>query len=554
MLEPDRFGMTDAETLGRVPEPRSSRHHGSFWHLWADAVWARAVELRSRRDADESDPTATHEFEGIRSVRIGCALLLPKERPVRAGVVSLHGAGVPRPLGDEATRWRSLLARGVAVLSVRVRGFPGSLMDVPRSVRDEGGGDPERWALHGLDAGADNAAGAMDWIVPQAVADAVDACRALRVWLDAHDASDAPLFLRGESLGGGLATIAAAQLEWRRVQSAERGDRERACIARLGLGLPSLGDWSFRFGHPGFGLGRAVGEVLRRERSREGELRERLRLIDSAVHARWVRCPVLCKLALADEVVPAPAAAAVFNALGTPAAQRWRFLTQYGHHEGGLGAMRREALFERCLVDFLDPRMSPRESMRRWAGVFDATRVVEPPAALREGGAGVEPASAPSVPAPGDRDEGVGLFGAADDERDADGLTPFDRDLIDAYRSAGRTLDDLPYTDEFDRVYDAIGGEASNRTRRWVFHRLHNLRKAGKLPRLGRSEESRPRIEPEEEALLAALVVELAGTLGQRDRLPYTPEMDTLLERFNARAGRSLEPHEVWRLVAKLAK
>jgi hypothetical protein len=44
------------------------------------------------------------------------------------------------------------------------------------------------------------------------------------------------------------------------------------------------------------------------------------------------------------------------------------------------------------------------------------------------------------------------------------------------------------------------------------------------------------------------------GTLGQRDQLPFTPEFDRLVEAFNQRTGKSLSPHDVWRLIAKIAK
>jgi hypothetical protein len=126
-----------------------------------------------------------------------------------------------------------------------------------------------------------------------------------------------------------------------------------------------------------------------------------------------------------------------------------------------------------------------------------------------------------------------------------------DESLISAYVSTGRTLDDLPYTDDFDRLFRSVRGFADQRE---VFHRLHNLRKAGKLPKLGKPETRPPRIDPEEEQALAALVTEAVGTLGQRDRLPYTPAMDTVVEQFNVRTGKNLDAHTVWRLVAKLAK
>ncbi|MGE3108254.1 MAG: argininosuccinate lyase [Phycisphaerales bacterium] len=126
--------------------------------------------------------------------------------------------------------------------------------------------------------------------------------------------------------------------------------------------------------------------------------------------------------------------------------------------------------------------------------------------------------------------------------------------LIEAYGTIGRTLDDLPYTPEFDRLYRAVDGDARGATPREVFHRLHNLRKAGKLPKVGRTKVSPPRIDRKEEQVLERQVIEAVGSLGQRDQLPFTGTFDVLVEAFNQKTGRGLEPHDVWRLIAKLAK
>jgi hypothetical protein len=144
------------------------------------------------------------------------------------------------------------------------------------------------------------------------------------------------------------------------------------------------------------------------------------------------------------------------------------------------------------------------------------------------------------------------LFGT--DSAPAQTLDEQDQALIREYVSAGRTLDDLPYTAEFEAIFKAAGGEQTGRDRRAVFHRLHNLRKAKKLPRLGRANEPPPQILPEDESLLASLVVERVGTLGQRDQLPYDARFDDLVQVFGARTGRTLSQRDVWRLVAKLAK
>jgi argininosuccinate lyase len=126
--------------------------------------------------------------------------------------------------------------------------------------------------------------------------------------------------------------------------------------------------------------------------------------------------------------------------------------------------------------------------------------------------------------------------------------------LIAAYAHAGRTLDDLPYTPEFDALLSATRVSHPNMSARDVFRRLCNLRKAGKLPRVGRAESSPARIDHREEAWLESGVAQVCGSLGQRDQLPYDERFVELLGRFNAFAGRSLSPHDLWRVIAKLAK
>ncbi|MEM9252610.1 MAG: hypothetical protein AAGB29_09710 [Planctomycetota bacterium] len=141
----------------------------------------------------------------------------------------------------------------------------------------------------------------------------------------------------------------------------------------------------------------------------------------------------------------------------------------------------------------------------------------------------------------------AGLFGEGATAQAADAA------LIEAYERVGRTLDDLPYTEEFAElmrgVGDAVpGGQAE------VFHRLHNLRKAGKLPRLGRAASSAPRLDAEHEATLVELVEGAVGKLSLRDRLVHKPEFDAVVESFNAATGLGMTHHDLWRVVAKLAK
>ena len=140
------------------------------------------------------------------------------------------------------------------------------------------------------------------------------------------------------------------------------------------------------------------------------------------------------------------------------------------------------------------------------------------------------------------------LFGSDPDRAERD------QAIVDAYEQAGRTLDDLPYTDEFELLMAIVRETDVDATHRDTFHRLHNLRKAGKLVRLGRAASAPPKLDYEHEQLLIELVTEAAGSMGQRDRLPFTDEFDSLAGAFNTRTGLQLSHHDLWRMIAKLAK
>ncbi|MGP1347577.1 MAG: hypothetical protein ACTS3F_13045 [Phycisphaerales bacterium] len=149
--------------------------------------------------------------------------------------------------------------------------------------------------------------------------------------------------------------------------------------------------------------------------------------------------------------------------------------------------------------------------------------------------------------------EGAGLFGDAGDggvSRAGDDRAT--EELIAVYERAGRTLDDLPYTPEFDRIRAAL--DLQDEPPRDTLARLQRLRKSGRLPRLGRASTLPVQLHAEESALLERLTLERIETLGQRDQLPYTPVFDAIVDRFNAQTGRSLEHHAVWRMIARLAK
>ncbi len=367
MVEPDDFGVSPVETLAHVGDPTPAREHSVFWSHWMAALDGEAPPLVERHrggtgvaQIDPTDPTCTHAFESLGGVRIGARLQTPPGgAPVRAGLVSTHGYAVSKPIEARDPLFAPAAARGVAVLNIRVRGFAGSRLDTGdlQTPDDDGLG----WITRGLDSGDDPVTGTMHWVYPQAVADLYQACRALRRWMSARGAGDAPIFLHGESFGGGLAVPAAARLEGRGV--------DRVRVSRLVLALPTMGDWPWRFGHPvKAGSGVEIQRLLETRPDLGEAIRLRLRLLDSVVHAARVRCPVLCKLAERDEIVPAPTAAAVFNALRVDPGRKWRFVVPHGHAETGLPNARRHAEFERCMTDFLDPSRPPIESMPGWIG------------------------------------------------------------------------------------------------------------------------------------------------------------------------------------------
>ncbi len=125
-------------------------------------------------------------------------------------------------------------------------------------------------------------------------------------------------------------------------------------------------------------------------------------------------------------------------------------------------------------------------------------------------------------------------------------------ELIKAYEAIGRTADDLPYTPHFESLYGRYARAFDPKpTRQEVWRHLLNLRKGGKLPKLGEAKSRPPAASAEDRGALKALV---GADMGKRDRLPYTKRFDALVDQFNKTQGRPLSPHLVWRLVATLAK
>jgi cephalosporin-C deacetylase-like acetyl esterase len=315
-------------TLARTATPAVAQGHHQWWRRWRDRVAATDAALRESRgdERERLEPIGlTHVLDSAGGVRVGARLEAP-ETP-EAAVVVLHGYGARGPVEG---RPRFAASPRLATLRLRVRGYPGSDLDTG-PVAD----DPAGWIakdLHDPDRA----------VLIAAVADVLLAARALRGRF-----GELPIMLRGESLGGGLAVIAAAQA------------LDDAPIDRLVIGLPSLGDWTPRLLAEDRAGATADAARALAAAADPAPLRRTLRLADAVTHARRVRQPALCLLAAEDDVVPPSCAAAVYNALGSDPGLKRRVLIERGHAPPSRDDARTLLAFEALAGRFLEPGSDP---------------------------------------------------------------------------------------------------------------------------------------------------------------------------------------------------
>jgi catechol 2,3-dioxygenase-like lactoylglutathione lyase family enzyme len=125
--------------------------------------------------------------------------------------------------------------------------------------------------------------------------------------------------------------------------------------------------------------------------------------------------------------------------------------------------------------------------------------------------------------------------------------------LVKLYEQVGRTADDLPYTPHFEQLYVPYSAAHPDPkpSRAEVWRHLLNLRKGGKLPKLGEARSKPPALPGDSLEQLRRL---LGDDIGKRDRLPYTDRFEKLVDAFNKTLSRPLSPHLIWRAIATLAK
>lgn len=138
--------------------------------------------------------------------------------------------------------------------------------------------------------------------------------------------------------------------------------------------------------------------------------------------------------------------------------------------------------------------------------------------------------------------------------RDAVELPAVDQRLVDEYERLATPVDDLPYTSEFQRMVDRLQSSGDTRTPAEILRRLLRLRKAAKLPRVGRVATTSLKPPTEDVELLEGLLRQELSSPGARDSLLYTEQFDRMLAQYNLTATQTLSPHDFWRLIARLSK
>jgi hypothetical protein len=138
--------------------------------------------------------------------------------------------------------------------------------------------------------------------------------------------------------------------------------------------------------------------------------------------------------------------------------------------------------------------------------------------------------------------------------REAQPLSELDERLIAAYKRMGRSVDELPYSPEFDLIASTLQEHGDERDKGTLVRRLFNLRKAARLPSTERNAGRPQKLPVDDVALVEDLLRETLPTIGGRDRLLYSPAFDLLLDRYNARALQKLDQQEFWRLISRVSK
>ncbi|KTS65204.1 acetyl esterase [Microbacterium testaceum] len=294
----------DLAALRAVPPVPPPPGFAERWRSWHDEALAIDPDPRvrplGRREGRELF-AVEHVVSG--GLRLGGWFATAMDgHPTRVGIVHSHGyGGREEPefdrVPDDAAVFFAL-ARGQGRLNAGI-GAP-----TPA----------EGHVLHGIRS-------IDDYVLGRCAVDLWHAGSALRAL-----AGDLPLYLVGESFGGGIGALA---LPW----------DER--IVGATLIVPSFGQYDLRLRMPCEGS----GERVRRYVAKHPSAREVLRFFDASTAAGFARVPVRVEAALRDRHVPPPGQFAVANAIAAaPGAELELAVLPYGHREyDGLAEVRAAA-------------------------------------------------------------------------------------------------------------------------------------------------------------------------------------------------------------------
>ncbi|WP_318152947.1 acetylxylan esterase [Microbacterium helvum] len=263
----------DLDALRAVAPVPAAAGFPPTWRRWR----REAAEAAARPELTSLGRSGAHDvFEVAFGTSDGLRLRgwfgMPAAGAARVGIVHSHGYGgrdapdFARVPDDAAVIFP--VARGLGALNVEV-GAPST---------------SDRHVLHGIESPETYALGRC----------AAELWTAGDVLVEL--AGDLPLYLVGESFGGGIGALA---LPW--------DDR----LIGATLVVPSFGQYDIRLQVPCLGS----GEHVRTYVADHPEAREVLRLFDASTAATFVRVPVRVEAALWDASVPAPGQFAVANAV-----------------------------------------------------------------------------------------------------------------------------------------------------------------------------------------------------------------------------------------------
>ncbi|WP_147919013.1 acetylxylan esterase [Ruania zhangjianzhongii] len=280
------------EALLQVSAPAPPEDFAEFWQsLQASARAVQpAPELADYPMLARAHTLHRVDFTSLGGLRLGGWVALPKDGPVRVGVVFSHGYG-----GREEPDLAGIPDDAAVIFPV-ARGLPAvSLM--PQVLRPTDG-----HVLEGIESRD-------SYVLGGCAADLWCAASALTELV-----GQVPLVFVGGSFGGGQGALA---LPW--------DDRFVAAALRV----PSFGQYDIRLHLPCTGSGERVREHV----ALHPRAREVLRYFDAATAAGFLRVPTLFGCALWDPSVPPPGQFAVYNAALAAIGDRARLQVLSAGHE-----------------------------------------------------------------------------------------------------------------------------------------------------------------------------------------------------------------------------